>query len=549
MINFFKKRLTIFLLVFLMIILLASYLFLDRSIKAENVYFYPQSCLGSFVNPEKAQGEPEVDDLSLINESNSAVYLGSGEFREIYCGNFQGPIESGRINKITLKLNLVLSNEKKDFQFSDTVSDSKENLIEKIIPSKEVEIINDSSKKELPKQSDKPTSSFLNLFNWVYAEESNQGANRDGSLSENQVVEPQAVDPQVLDNQNSQSGNSPSSQVSNEGADSVKSSDSLNNEGEEKNNSNQDSSSDQEVNSQSGDGSIQSQESSGSSLDSNDSESNSEGDNNEGLNLNPLSSLFDVFYTLDNQNWNYLGSINQLNWQNTNFEVPVNDWLLISKIQVKIQANLENQNFPYLYLESVPLTVEYALNSDDLNGEKEIEVENFPEINNLDFSKVELLRVKGISPEEVVAFVYNKETAENQLLLINVSSKVIKKIASGFISPKSGSVIGFKDNFIFWLGGSENLIFAADYKNQKIYQNTFPEFDKSNGQRAVVNFKEINYEVIYDGHDFYFKDDKYGEVFSDDYGLVLRDFRKNFNLDGYLSKEKLEELGFILEEE
>jgi hypothetical protein len=71
-------------------------------------------------------------------------------------------------------------------------------------------------------------------------------------------------------------------------------------------------------------------------------------------------TLFDIHYTLDGQNWNYLGSVNENNWQNLSFDIPVNNWLDISKIQIKINS-LPDTDY-YLYLESMWLEVEYIKN-------------------------------------------------------------------------------------------------------------------------------------------------------------------------------------------
>jgi hypothetical protein len=74
-------------------------------------------------------------------------------------------------------------------------------------------------------------------------------------------------------------------------------------------------------------------------------------------NSSASKTLFDIHYTLDGQNWNYLGSVNENNWQNLTFDIPVNNWLDISKIQIKINS-LPDTDY-YLYLESMWLEVEY----------------------------------------------------------------------------------------------------------------------------------------------------------------------------------------------
>jgi hypothetical protein len=74
-------------------------------------------------------------------------------------------------------------------------------------------------------------------------------------------------------------------------------------------------------------------------------------------NLSAPKTLFDIHYTLDGQNWNYLGSVNENNWQNLSFDIPVNNWVDISKIQIKINSYPDTDY--YLYLESMWLEVEY----------------------------------------------------------------------------------------------------------------------------------------------------------------------------------------------
>lgn len=502
------KKGNLILVVLFALLLFAIYSLLNKKIKAEIVYFYSQSCLGSFVNPEKAQGEPEVDNLDLINESNSAVYLGG--FKEIYCGNFKGPIREGEIKNITLKFNMVLTNERRETPVIQPTS--SEPLIEKILPPKEIEIINTSTENSTtsaPETNPTPTIETPQSFFYkiVFAEEATNTDATQNFENETQTdtTIPQTSTDTTQTNTETTLTNTDTLQTSTETTQTT-------------------STEAQEI-----------------TLTSSTAEIAKE-------TIEPTFNYFDVFYTLDGINWNYLGSITNQNWQNINFSIPVNDWLTISKIQIKIQSNPSLENIPYLYLESTLLEVEYN-QKEGLNKEKEINLKEFPEIEQFDFTKLEIKRIKGISPTEIVVFAYDKEANENQLLLVDVPNKIIKKIAFDIISPSEGSIIAVKDNFIFWLDENEKLIFAADYKNKKIYQKEMPEFDKAKGERALIKFKETNYETIYDGTNFYFKDPIYGEVFSDDYSLVLEEFRKNFDLDKFLPKEKLEELGFSVEEQ
>jgi hypothetical protein len=291
MIDFMKRKQ--FWVAFIFIVFLFFIIFRPQT-KADLVYFYPQTCLGSFVNPEKAQGEREVDNPDLINELNSTVYY-SG-FKEIYCGNFQGPIKEGEIKKVTLYFNWVITKELREKPIIE--STSSESLIEKIIPSKTIEINvgtsdvpinetqNNTNTNDTPNNTKNDTNSselqtatssqIFKFINFVFAQE------------------------ETLNNTNSKESQTVTSSYENI------------NQFEE---------------------SVLSQNQSAS------------------------KTLFDIHYTLDGQNWNYLGSVNENNWQNLTFDIPVNNWVDISKIQIKINSYPDTDY--YLYLESMWLEVEY----------------------------------------------------------------------------------------------------------------------------------------------------------------------------------------------
>ncbi|MEM3373511.1 MAG: hypothetical protein QXF76_04820 [Candidatus Anstonellales archaeon] len=492
-----EKR-SLILSVLLVFILSLFYFFFNKKIMAEIVYFYPESCLGSFVNPEKAEGKPEVENSDLISESNSAVYLGG--LKEIYCGNFQGPIEEGEIQNITLKFNMVLTKERREKPIIQ--STSSESLIEKILPPKTIEIINTSTENSTTTAPENPPTSTIEIpqsffYKMVFAEET---TNQESTSSNENLTSEQTSETQTTE---------------------------------------------EIINTTTQETVITTQELSTTTQEI----TTTQEEKTSTTQLEQTLNYFDIFYTLDGQTWQYLGSITNKNSQDISFSIPVNDWLMISKIQIKVQSNPTIENIPYLYLESMSLEVEYNKKSGKESHEEEIKINKFPEIENFDFNKLEIEKIKGISPTDVLIFVFNKETKENELLLVNIPNKTIKQIASGIISPSDNSIIASKENFVFWINEEESLIFAADYKNTKIYKNQLPQFDKSKGERATISFREITYEVIYDGHNLYFKDNIHGEVFSDDYSLVLEDFRKNFNLDRFLTKEKLEQLGFVTEEQ
>jgi hypothetical protein len=309
MIDFVKRKQ--FWVVFILIVFLFFIIFKPQT-KADLVYFYPQTCLGSFVNPQKAQGEREVESPDLINELNSAVYY-SG-FKEIYCGNFQGPIKEGEIKKVTLHFNWLITKELREKPIIE--STSSESLIEKIIPSKTIEINIGTSDVQILENNTNGNES--NNINTNSNESVNTNSNELQTATSSQIfkfINFVFAQDETLNNTNSKESQTATSSYEN-------------------------------IN--------QSEESVLSP------------------NQSAYKTLFDIHYTLDGQNWNYLGSVNENNWQKLSFDIPVNNWLDISKIQIKINS-LPDTDY-YLYLESMWLEVEYENVSEEISETTTIEI-------------------------------------------------------------------------------------------------------------------------------------------------------------------------------
>jgi hypothetical protein len=290
--------------------------------KADLVYFYPQTCLGSFVNPEKAQGEREVENPDLINELNSAVYY-SG-FKEIYCGNFQGPVKEGEIEKVTLHFNWVITKELREKPIIE--STNSESLIEKIIPSKTIEI--NVATSDVPIIQNNTNSNEVNQTNGN--EPINTNGNESQTATSSQIfkfINFVFAQDETLNNTN-------------------------NEETQNNTNINEINTNSNEVNQTD---TNESQASTNSQIETTALESTQT--QTTSTFTTSSKTLFDIYYTLDGQNWNYLGSVNENNWQNLTFDIPVNNWLDISKIQIKINS-LPDTDY-YLYLESMWLEVEY----------------------------------------------------------------------------------------------------------------------------------------------------------------------------------------------
>jgi hypothetical protein len=395
MIDFVKRKQ--FWVVFILIVFLFFIIFKPQT-KADLVYFYPQTCLGSFVNPEKAQGEREVNSPEFINELNSAVYY-SG-FKEIYCGNFQGPIKEGEIKKVTLHFNWVITKELREKPIIE--STSSESLIEKIIPPKTIEInigtsdvqILESTSTEIQNNTNTQTATSSQIFkfiNFVFAQD------------------------ETLNNTNSKESQTATSSYEN-------------------------------IN--------QSEE---SVLSPNQSAS---------------KTLFDIHYTLDGQNWNYLGSVNENNWQNLTFDIPVNNWLDISKIQIKINS-LPDTDY-YLYLESMWLEVEYiSKNKEIVEEEKDIYGDYLAKI---DLSKEEFT-LEEIPEISVFVFEKDKESILNQ----NIATDTVSTSNQNIIEEPI--VIDEKLKIKLKIINSEN---------KTVYKTDNYIYDKENN-RLIFNLNDFNF--------------------------------------------------------
>jgi len=381
------------------LIIFIFFIFFRPKTRADLVYFYPQTCLGSFVNPEKAQGEREVDNPDLINELNSAVYY-SG-FKEIYCGNFQGPAKEGNIKRITLHFNWLITKELKEKPVIE--STSSESFIEKIVPSKTIEInittsdipILENTSTEIQNSTETATSSqIFKIINFAFAEEDIQNST--------------STTPTSINSELTQTQTESQTQTSTETTSTIT--------------------------------------------------------------LTTTKTLFDIHYTLDGQNWNYLGSVNKDNWQNLTFDIPVNDWLDISKIQIKINS-LPDTDY-YLYLESIWLEVE--VKDQEENAPEEItEPSTSSEIitqiinESLKMRKIEKkVEIKNFDNISCLMdqFSININEGETKFINLNLSSEGIKNLEIG--SLPNGIDIVFAQNNDYQISTDGNAIQLKIYRQK-----------------------------------------------------------------------------------
>ena len=103
-----KKHLMMAISSMVFLIVLGS--FISPRGKAESSVFYPDTCLGGWVNPQYAQGEQQTTsngDESQFTKHNSAV-LPKNTNAEMYCGNFKGKFDQAtKPTKIIVSLALT----------------------------------------------------------------------------------------------------------------------------------------------------------------------------------------------------------------------------------------------------------------------------------------------------------------------------------------------------------------------------------------------------------------------------------------------------------
>ena len=67
----------------------------------------------------------------------------------------------------------------------------------------------------------------------------------------------------------------------------------------------------------------------------------------------------EVDYTLDGTNWQVLGTVNRNAWKNASFNIPLNSWTSLDKLQVEIKPLQTIDAVPVIYLDSMSLGVSY----------------------------------------------------------------------------------------------------------------------------------------------------------------------------------------------
>lgn len=245
----------------------------------------------------------------------------------------------------------------------------------------------------------------------------------------------------------------------------------------------------------------------------------------------PPKTLFDIHYTFDGQNWNYLGSLNSENWKDISFEIPVKDWVDISKIQIKINSMPDTDY--YLYLESMWLEVEY------ISGPQKTEIDDISVLNkslvldpNFDYQK--LIDLRGIANNKIIALLSNGEIWFFDLL----KERQIK--ISSDANPEFK--IGIKNNYAFFLSKDKTKIYYLNLNDLNLKEKELTTQDFS--QRILLPLPELNLTLILENNQFIYQLPSIGEIFSDENSIVKSNFIKVFGLNRILNEETLNNLGY-----
>lgn len=314
-------------LVGLIIIILANKVFTH----AEIADFSPQTCLGSWENPEKAQGESESIKNSEIalTEDNSAVLKNKTD--QIFCGQFLPDNFSGQGNVVSAGLTLVwraenLVEAETLFNESLEVIESNENKVdEKIEPVSE-----DSEKSALWR---------IPLVSHALAEESEPSSDTPVIT---QKEEPSSIAPQNPEVPEEKPGEKPESNELDQSSDPVV---------------------------------IPSIIAPLEPVELKEDQGDQSATSIEPVIENqiplpeyippaPDNNFLEVRYSLDGSNWLSVGKVNPLNFQNLTLPLPKLSWAELSKIQISlIGIDTTLEKLPKVYLDGMFIEVNYEIPS------------------------------------------------------------------------------------------------------------------------------------------------------------------------------------------
>jgi hypothetical protein len=338
------------LLVIILFFGIISVLFYSIIAHASVYNLYATSCLGGWKNTHLASSTPEADnsDITTFNENNSAV-LENNAYAQIFCGGFSGDIEEKTIpQKVLVKFSWAVLYPSQDDEPAE----------EDIIPEEE--------------QDDEPTEEDTSTD--ITTEET--GDDIPASDAENTNIEEEAEEENLIES--TTVNINPTIEGDTQAEINIIEGDTI-------------TETEEEVVPDLTAEEAQSNESSGEDTDTDTlpEESGEEGDTTteetsgdilvEDVPDQEISyGLVEVMYTLDGEEWRSLGFVREEEFNNKNFEIPIeeaSEWEDVSRIQIAIRSlpNLDEIT-PEIYLDSVWLEAEYKY-EEEIIIEEEIEEE------------------------------------------------------------------------------------------------------------------------------------------------------------------------------
>lgn len=339
---------------------------------AEVAVFYPKTCLGGWENVANAQGKPNLDKNTKIEDftkENSAVLVG---LSEIYCGGFEGELpKDGDPKKLTLTFSwsvdngTVVHNNASNIKIEGDAVEPEQSVEENnssqepvkvedpaptentdtssdlpsveqppaVVPDENTPISSDVQPAPTSESEESAPQSFLfdAFFKKVHAQEESPSSDAP-TVPSQEITDP--VFPTVELPQQDPS-------VPQETLDPTAN----------KNDKEQDVSKTEDV-----------------PIVNNDiSPENTETPTQE----EKKSDLFmDVEYTIDGVEWKSLGTVGYSEWGRVSFNIPVTEWSDIEKLQIKLQPLQTIDTAPVVYVDGMTVEVNYGQTEEEKTVEE-----------------------------------------------------------------------------------------------------------------------------------------------------------------------------------
>lgn len=372
--NFFLKNTLYRSLLAVSVSLIVIIIFIAVKSRAEVAVFYPKTCLGGWENVANAQGKPNLDGNTKIEDftkENSAVLVG---LSEIYCGGFEGELpKDGDPKKLTLTFswsvdngtvihnnaeNIVIDeNTEKDPQTleEDTASQEESTKIEEQTtpsdgePAFSEENITEEKSSDPPQEAiplenqeiiqptpEEQTQTFFfdTFFKKVHAQEISH---------EEAVVIPTVETPQespVTETQTSETDNTVAEEPTSVEPVPVIVEDPIKD-------------TDAEV-----------QDGSSVETTAENSEPTITEIADSTIELPTVEEKSDIFmdivYTIDGVTWSSLGTVGYSEWGRVSFNIPITEWSDIEKLQIKLQPLQTIDTTPVVYIDGMTIEVAYG---------------------------------------------------------------------------------------------------------------------------------------------------------------------------------------------